>query len=98
MNTVENKTAMQPLTDQVLATDLLFAAKTGIKSYALALSEAATPEVRQVLHDQLEETIAMHGRVTSYMMNKGWYHPYNANEQIMTDMKYAQSALNQRQT
>jgi similar to spore coat protein len=96
MNTiVENLTGMDKLTDQVLASDFLISAKTGVKSYAIALTESSTPEVRETLQHQLQEAITLHGKITDYMINKGWYHPYNPMEQINLDMKYSNTALNQ---
>jgi similar to spore coat protein len=95
MNTIiENMTGMNTLTDQVIATDLLFAAKTGMKSCVVALSESATPEVRTFLRGQIEESTILHEKITAYMMNKGWYHPYDAKQQLQMDMQTAQTALN----
>jgi similar to spore coat protein len=36
----------------------------------------------------------LHEKITGYMMNKGWYHPYNVDEQIKLDMQSSQTALN----
>lgn len=91
---IENLTGMNTLTDQVIATDLLIAAKSGVRNYAIAITEAATPEVRAVLHNQLHESIEMHEEITSYMMSNGWYHPYDTDEQIQLDLKTASTALN----
>jgi similar to spore coat protein len=93
-NIVENLTGMNTLTDQVLTTDLLIAAKSGIKNYAVAITETATPEVRTVLRKQMDNTIQMHENIINHMMGQGWYHPYNVAEQIQLDMKNAQTALN----
>ncbi|PZE22148.1 spore coat protein [Paenibacillus xerothermodurans] len=93
---IQNITGTEHLTDRVLATDLLFATKTGIINDARALSEAATPEVRQVLKNHLNESIHFHARVFTYMVNKGWYNPYNAEDQIKMDMKYSETALNRK--
>jgi similar to spore coat protein len=95
MNTVlEHLTGMQTMTDQVIASDLLISAKTGIKTYALAVTESVTPEIKTVLRKQLEEAVLMHEQITNYMMQKGFYHPYNVNEQIQVDMNNVQTALN----
>ncbi len=48
---IENMTGMNGMTDQVIASDLLIAAKSGIKNYALALTESTSSEVRNVLCD-----------------------------------------------
>jgi similar to spore coat protein len=95
MNTlVENLAGMNVLTDQVIASDFLIGAKSAVKNYAVALTETATPEVRTILRKQLEQALQTHEQITNYMMNKGWYHPYNVSEQLQLDMKNAQTALN----
>jgi similar to spore coat protein len=94
MNTiVEHLTGLNTMTDQVIGMDLLMSAKTGIKMYAVAATESATPEVKAVLQRHLEENIEAHERVSAYMMARGFYHPYNMNEQIRLDMQNAQTAL-----
>jgi similar to spore coat protein len=95
MNTiVENLTGMNTLTDQVIATDLLIAAKAGVKNYAIALTETASEDVRTTLVKQLNEAITHHTRISNYMIQKGFYHPHNVSEQIRLDMDNAQKALN----
>jgi similar to spore coat protein len=95
MNTIlEHLTGMNTMTDEVIAMDFLIAAKTGIKTYAIALTETATPEIKTVLRKQLEEAITTHEQATNYMMQKGYYYPYNVNEQIQLDMRNIQNALN----
>ncbi|GAA4719923.1 spore coat protein [Brevibacillus fulvus] len=98
MNSVmENMTGMNVMTDQVVAGDLLNAAKTGIKNYAVAISEAATPELRAVLRKQMDEEIAFHEKISSYMMQKGWYKPYDMNEQINVVLQAGKAAVNAAQ-
>ena len=41
-----DKTMEQKLTDQVIANDMLIAAKSGVKTYASAVVESATPAVK----------------------------------------------------
>lgn len=94
MNTiVERLMGLNTMTDQVIAMDMLIAAKSGIKMYALAATESATPEVKAVLSRHLEESIDTHERITNYMMSRGLYHPYNMNEQIQLDLQNTQTAL-----
>jgi similar to spore coat protein len=97
---IQNMAGMGGMTDQVIATDLLLSAKSGIKNYALALTECATPEVRDELTKQLNTAIETHGKVTNYMISKGYYHPNNIGEQLGVDMQATQAALNlsQQQT
>jgi similar to spore coat protein len=91
---VENVIGMDNMTDQVIAQDLLNSIKTGIKSLATALTEAATPDVRQVLRNQLNDALNMHEQFTNYMSGKGWYDAYNLSRQIEMDLQNAQTTLN----
>jgi similar to spore coat protein len=91
---IENLTGMNTMTDQVIEFDLLFSAKTAVRNYAIAVTEAATPEVRAILRKHLEEEIAMHEKISTYMMARGHYHAYNVGEQIQLDMRNAETALN----
>ena len=76
---------MSDMTEQVIATDLLLGTKSAIKNYAAAISEATTPEVRNALHKQLDDAINMQDRVSTYMMNKGYYNAYDPQAQINMD-------------
>ncbi|MCM3342658.1 spore coat protein [Paenibacillus sp. MER TA 81-3] len=94
---VQNLTGMSTLSDQVIATDMLLASKSGIKDLAVAITESATPDVRTVLKSHLDTAITCHEKLTNYMMNKGYYHPYNVNEQLQIDMQSANAALGLQQ-
>ncbi|MBC5638308.1 spore coat protein [Ornithinibacillus sp. BX22] len=91
---IQNMAGMGGMTDQVIATDLLISAKTGIKNYAAAITETATPEIREALREQLIMAIESHEKITNYMISKGYYHPGNMNEQLSVDMQTTQTALN----
>ncbi|MED4601532.1 spore coat protein [Paenibacillus validus] len=95
MNTIlEHLTGMNTMTDQVIATDFLIAAKNSVITYALALTETATPEIKDVLRRQLEEAILTHEQISNYMVQNGLYHPYEVKEQLQLDMTNIQTALN----
>jgi similar to spore coat protein len=95
LNTIlEHLTGMNTMTDQIIAMDFLIAAKTGVRNYAIAVTETGTPEIKATLTKQLNETIDMHERITMYMIDKGWYHPWNVNEQVQLDLKNIETALN----
>ncbi|MRH41434.1 spore coat protein [Aquibacillus halophilus] len=91
---IQNMTGLGGITDQLIATDLLISAKSGIKNYAVALTETSTPEVRQGLKNQLNTAIEVHEKVSNYMISKGYYHPENPSEQLTVDLKTTQQALN----
>jgi len=91
---LKNLTGTAGMTDQVIATDLLIAAKSGVRNYAIALTETASLDVRTVLRRHLEDAIRTHEQITEYMMEKGWYHVYDVPEQIRLDIQNAETALN----
>lgn len=91
---IERLTGLHTVTDQVIAMDLLTAAKTGMKMYARAVTEAATPQVRAIFEKHLYESVDAHAAITDYMMMRGFYHPYNVAEQIQLDQRNVQTALN----
>ncbi|PPA69429.1 spore coat protein [Jeotgalibacillus proteolyticus] len=95
MNTIiENLTGMDALSDQVVAMDLLIAAKSGVRNYAMAVTEAGTPEVKEMLTRHLDDAIEMHEQVSAYAVEKGWYHPWDTNEQIQLNLTNMKTALN----
>jgi len=90
---VKNVIGMGNMTDQVIATDFLVAAKSGVQSYAVAITEATTPQVRAVLKSHLNDAITTHDTISNYMIKKGYYHAYDMHEQYRADMKAADTAL-----
>jgi similar to spore coat protein len=91
---IQNMVGMSGMTDQVIANDFLMSAKAGIRNYTIAITEAATPELRTVLREQLQAAIQTHENITSYMMSKGYYHPHNLSEQLQVDLTASQTATN----
>lgn len=90
---LEALTGIDKLSDQIIATDFMNAAKTGIKTYAAALAETTSPEVRKTLKKQLDDAIKTHEEITDLMINKGWYHAKNIEQQIRMDVQNAQKVL-----
>ncbi|MBU2658315.1 spore coat protein [Bacillus cabrialesii] len=90
---IEYLTGMNVLTDQIIAMDLLIAAKNGVRNYAMAATEAGTPEVKETLIRHLEEALDMHEQISSYMMEKGWYHPWNTDEQVKLNLQNIETAI-----
>lgn len=90
---IESITGMKALTDQVVAMDLLISAKSGVRNYAMALTESGTPEIKHTLTRHLEEALDMHEKISSYMVSKGWYHAFDTNEQIQLNLKNMDTAM-----
>jgi similar to spore coat protein len=91
---IQNMMGMGGITDQVIATDLLISAKSGVHNYAIAITEAATPELRAALKEQLFAAIDTHEAVSNYMVAKGFYYPHNLGEQLHVDLTTTDTALN----
>jgi similar to spore coat protein len=92
-NIIQNMAGMGSMTDQVIATDFLLASKQAIKNYAAAIAETASPQVRDVLTRQLTAAIGTHTKITNYMMESGYYHAFNPNEQIKVDMQATETVM-----
>ncbi|MNF16354.1 Spore coat protein F precursor [compost metagenome] len=60
----------------------------------MAITETASPEIKTILAKQLDEALIAHEQISNYMVNRGFYHPHNVNEQIQLDIQNIQTALN----
>ncbi|WP_409304932.1 spore coat protein [Peribacillus sp. SCS-155] len=90
---VENAEGMPELADASLAMEFLLTVKTGVRNAANALAETATPELREAFRSQMEAGLALHGELSSFMIEKGWLHPYNLQDQYKMDLKSVKGAL-----
>lgn len=89
---IRNAEGMPKLVDATMALAFLLNAKSGVRNCAIALTEAATQEVRVELQKQLESAIDMHEEISNMMINKGWFHPYNLNKQFQMDIESSHTA------
>lgn len=92
-NLIQNIAGIGDMTEQVIATDLLLASKTAIKNYAAAIAEATSPEVTNTLRRQLDDAINAHGRISTYMMNKGLYNAYEPQAQMSMDRQASETVM-----
>lgn len=90
---LEKITGMAPLTDQVIATDILMAAKAEVKNYAVAITETATQEVRTTLIHQLEDAINFYEKMADYMIDNELYYPHDMSKQLKLDQKTVETAM-----
>lgn len=81
------------LDDQTIAAQLLSAAKTSVKDLAAAITEAVTPGVRQTLQSHLNEAIQFQHQVADFVVQKGWYKPYDIQSQIQMDVQSSQQKI-----
>lgn len=76
------------------AGDLLMLAKTSVRNLAAAITETATPALRQILSKQLMAAVQWHGKVFYYMYKRGLYPAYHLDQLLAGDVKHATKALN----
>ncbi|AYK59194.1 spore coat protein CotF [Bacillus subtilis] len=76
--------------------DLLGFAKTSVRSYAIAITETATPQLRNVLVKQLNAAIQLHAHVYRYMYQHGYYPSYNLSELLKNDVRNANRAISMK--
>lgn len=88
-----NSVGMPEQVDSAIALDLLITVKEAIRNYSIALTEAASPEVRTTIRNQMEAAIDYQTEVLELMLEKKWIHPYDVSEQQMLDLKAAQTAI-----
>lgn len=93
MGMLQTMMGMGGMTEQIIATDFLLAAKAGVRNYAVAVSEAATPLVRDILRRHLYAALENHEKITAYMMNNGYYHVHDPKEQLALDLESARTVL-----
>ncbi|MET3698982.1 spore coat protein F [Bacillus oleivorans] len=79
--------------DSFLAGDLLAFAKASVRNYAVAITETATPALREVLLKQLNQSVRGHARIYNYMYQKGLYPSYNLNLLLQNDVNLARRAM-----
>lgn len=90
---VRNSEGMPKLVDATISTAFLLNIKNSVRSCAIALAEAASPEVRIVLKKELNDMIKMHESVTNLMLEKGWLHPINLEKQFQMDLESSETAM-----
>ena len=84
---------MPKMADAAFALDFLLTIKTGIRYYAVALTETTSPGLRTALYKQMEQAIDLHGDVSELMIEKGWLYPNDVGKQIELDIKSADMAI-----
>ncbi|HZG72825.1 MAG TPA: spore coat protein [Chondromyces sp.] len=78
------------------AGSLLGLAKTTVRNYAIAITETATPELKKVLVNQLNQAIKLHTMVFDYMYKNGYYPSYDLKKLAQNDVRMANKALSMR--
>ena len=77
--------------DQVIANNGIAAAKAAAAAYLIATLECATPQLRRLYSEYLNQSVAGHEALAKLAIEKGWYVPYEAPE-AQLQITYQQSA------
>jgi spore coat protein F len=72
---------------------LLGFAKSAVKNYATAITETATPQLREIFQKHLNNAVAFHGKVFYFMYERGLYPSYNLDQLLAGDLNNAKKAL-----
>lgn len=75
------------------AAHLLIFTKTTVRNYAIAITETATPALREVFKKQLNQAIDLHAKVFNYLYERGFYPAYDLQALLKGDVANAQKAL-----
>lgn len=75
------------------AGQLLIFAKTAVRTYAIAITETSTPQLRDLLQKQLNAAIALHGKIFQFMLQRGFYPSYDLQKLLANDVANANKAL-----
>ncbi|MFC5466229.1 spore coat protein [Lederbergia graminis] len=90
---IQKIAGLSGMTDQVIATDFLISTKSAVRNLSFALTESVTPDVREVLREQLSYAIEAHEKISQYMMEKGYYNPSDLDKQLQVELKASKAAL-----
>ncbi|MDF2943374.1 MAG: yraF [Herbinix sp.] len=90
---IRNAEGMPKLVDATMSMAFLLNAKSSVRNCAIALTEAASTEVRTVLRCELNSAILMHEEIYTMMIDKGWFHPIDLQKQFQMDLEASQTAV-----
>ncbi len=84
---IRNAEGMPKLIDMNMGLSFLLNSKNGVRNLAIALSETASPKVRQALREQINNAIDLHGEITDLLIAKGWFDPVDLKKQFNKDIE-----------
>lgn len=73
-NIAKNSTAIN---DEVIATNMISAAKGSANAYLNAIMISPTPELKAMYASSLNQVINGHSTLTELAIKRGWEQPYN---------------------
>jgi len=82
-----------PFDDAFYAGELLACSKILIKTYASAITETATPSLKDTFVSHLNNAIKLHTKVFNYMHQHGMYPAYHLEQLLENDVTLVKGAL-----
>ncbi|MBI6875814.1 spore coat protein [Clostridium aciditolerans] len=82
-NIVQNTT---DINDEVIAGNMLAAAKGAADAYLNATMTSTTPELRALYSSSLNQVVGGHSALTELSINRGWNKPYDPPTQQLSDV------------
>lgn len=82
-NIVQNTT---DINDEVIAGNMLAAAKGAADAYLNATITSTTPELRALYSSSLNQVVGGHSALTELTVTKGWIKPYNPPTQQLSEV------------
>ncbi|MDC2941475.1 spore coat protein [Bacillus cereus] len=92
-NNLQELVQFYPYAPGFYAGDLLGLAKTSVRNYAIAITETATPRLREVLTRQINGAIQLHAQVFNFMYERGYYPAYDLKQLLKNDVQNVQKAI-----
>ncbi|MBM7646299.1 spore coat protein F [Scopulibacillus daqui] len=89
----ERGDSYRELDEGYYAGSLLGFAKSSVKNYAAAITETATPQLKNLLANHLTKAIQCHTKIFNYMYERGMYPAYNLDRLLKHDREMAERAL-----
>ncbi|WP_245629906.1 spore coat protein [Domibacillus robiginosus] len=75
---------------------LLIFSKNTVRNYAVALTETATPSLREIFQKHLQKAIELHAKSFNFMLERNYYPAYHLDQLLAEDLKNAKAALSLR--
>jgi spore coat protein F len=82
-----------PLDDAFYAAELLACSKILIKNYATAITETATPSLKDTFVNHLNKAIKLHTKIFNYMHQHGMYPAYHLEQLLENDVTLVKGAV-----
>lgn len=93
MSITEKLKTAGKMRDELIATELLVSAKATVRTYAVALTETASSDVRKVLKKQLDQAIDNHAKIADYMIKNDMYYAHDVDKQLKHDKEKIEKSL-----